>query len=53
MQRNLMLFSGNANLAFAKAVAERLQNKLGAANIAKFSDGESSVELPVLLPMII
>jgi ribose-phosphate pyrophosphokinase len=42
---NLMVFTGNANLALAQQVARQLNVQLGKANVSKFSDGEIMVEL--------
>lgn len=41
----LMVFTGNANPALAKAVIKELSIPLGDATVAQFSDGEISVEL--------
>ncbi len=41
----LKLFTGNANPALAKRVADRLGEPLGAAKVSNFSDGEINVEL--------
>ncbi|MBT8140191.1 MAG: ribose-phosphate diphosphokinase, partial [Gammaproteobacteria bacterium] len=40
-----MLFTGNANPELAQRVAEQLGDRIGAAEVKKFSDGEISVEL--------
>ena len=40
-----MVFSGNANPELARKVASRLYLSLGKANVGKFSDGETTVEL--------
>lgn len=40
-----MVFTGNANPALAKKVADHLKIKLGKATVGKFSDGETMVEL--------
>ncbi len=42
---NLMVFSGNANPKLAQDVARKLNIPLGDATVAKFSDGETTVEL--------
>ena len=42
---SLMVFTGNANPLLAHAVVRRLNIPLGHANVAKFSDGEVSVEV--------
>ncbi len=41
----MMVFSGNANLKLAKDVVEKLALKLGNAEVTKFSDGETAVQL--------
>nr|WP_217363871.1 MULTISPECIES: ribose-phosphate pyrophosphokinase [unclassified Marinobacterium] len=41
----MMVFTGNANPALAERVAERLDLDLGQATVARFSDGEVSVEI--------
>ncbi len=41
----MKLFTGNANVPLANRVAEHLQIKLGAANVGRFSDGETMVEI--------
>ncbi len=43
--QDLKLFSGNSNLALARAVAAYLHVELGKADIGTFSDGEVSVEI--------
>lgn len=40
-----MLFSGNANPELAKAVAATLEIPLGKAQVDKFSDGETRVQV--------
>jgi ribose-phosphate pyrophosphokinase len=40
-----MVFSGNANPALAAAIARSLGVPLGRANVGKFSDGETMVEI--------
>ena len=42
---NLMVFTGNANLKLAHAVAEHLNIPLGEAVVSHFSDGEVMVEI--------
>lgn len=41
----MMVFSGNANLKLAKDVVDKLALKLGNAEVTKFSDGETAVQL--------
>jgi ribose-phosphate pyrophosphokinase len=41
----MMVFTGNANPELAKKVAARLYMSLGKADVGKFSDGETTVEL--------
>lgn len=45
VRKNLMIFTGNANIDFANRVAKCLDIQLGKANVSKFSDGEVAVEL--------
>ncbi len=45
MSKNLMLFTGNANPSLAGNVAGQLGEKIGQADVKKFSDGEVSVEI--------
>lgn len=45
VNKNLMLFTGNANPEFAKKVAKCLHKELGRAEVSKFCDGETSVTL--------
>jgi len=45
MSSKIMVFTGNANPSLANKVAERLYLSLGNAKVAKFSDGEITVEL--------
>ena len=45
MSSTMMVFSGNANPALARRVADRLYLALGNAAVSKFSDGEITVEL--------
>jgi ribose-phosphate pyrophosphokinase len=42
---NLMIFSGNANLALAQQIAQHLKIPLGKATVGRFSDGEVMVEI--------
>lgn len=41
----LMVFSGNAHPALAKAIAKELDTRLGSATVDQFSDGEICVEI--------
>ena len=41
----MMVFTGNANPALAQKVASRLYLALGKADVGRFSDGETAVEL--------
>jgi ribose-phosphate pyrophosphokinase len=41
----MMVFTGNANPELAQKVASRLYLALGKADVGKFSDGETTVEL--------
>jgi ribose-phosphate pyrophosphokinase len=41
----MMLFTGNAHPVLAQTIAKHLDIPLGKANIGKFSDGETSVEI--------
>jgi ribose-phosphate pyrophosphokinase len=43
--QDLKLFSGNANLGFARAVCAYLDLELGKLDVGAFSDGECSVEI--------
>ncbi len=43
--RNLLVFSGNANRPLAQAVCKELGIRLGKALVGKFSDGEAQVEI--------
>jgi len=45
MSRELMIFSGNANLALAHEICAYLGVKLGEATVASFSDGEIRVKI--------
>ncbi len=42
---DLMLFSGNANLALSQQIAKHLDISLGKALVGRFSDGEINVEI--------
>lgn len=44
-ERQLMLFSGNANRPLAEAIAKLLNVPLGKATVDHFSDGETHVEI--------
>ena len=45
MNRQLKVFTGNANRALADAICRYLEVPLGEAVVGKFSDGETSVEI--------
>lgn len=45
MSSKMMVFTGNANPALARKVADRLYLALGSSAVSKFSDGEITVEL--------
>ena len=45
MSSEMMVFTGNSNRDLAKKVASRLYRELGNAQVDKFSDGETTVEL--------
>ena len=45
MSSKMMVFTGNANPALARKVADRLYLTMGNAAVSKFSDGEITVEL--------
>ncbi len=45
MSSKMMVFTGNANPALARKVADRLYLSMGHADVSKFSDGEITVEL--------
>jgi len=45
INRGLKLFSGNANVALTKAVAEALGCRTGAATVEKFPDGEINIKI--------
>lgn len=42
---NLIIFTGNANPALARGVAQHLKVPLGKATVGRFSDGETQVEI--------
>lgn len=42
---DMKVFSGNANLKLAQEICEKLQIDLGKADVRKFSDGETFVEI--------
>ena len=44
-ERNILLFTGNANRPLAQAVASELGVRLGKALVGRFSDGEVQVEI--------
>lgn len=44
-ERNLLVFTGNANRPLAKAVCDELGIRMGKALVGKFSDGEVQVEI--------
>lgn len=44
-EKDLMIFTGNANPALAAQVASKLGVPLGKAHVSKFSDGEATVEI--------
>ena len=44
-QESMMIFTGNANPALAKAVSDHLKLPLGKAEVGRFSDGEIQVEI--------
>ena len=45
MNRELKIFSGNANLSLAQEIAAYLGQKLGEATVSSFSDGEVRVKI--------
>ena len=45
MSSKMMVFTGNANPALARKVADRLYLGMGNAAVSKFSDGEITIEL--------
>ncbi|MBW1879558.1 MAG: ribose-phosphate pyrophosphokinase [Deltaproteobacteria bacterium] len=45
MYGEMVLFTGNANPALAKRIAERLGHPISSAKVGRFSDGETRVEL--------
>ncbi len=44
-ESNMMVFSGNANLALAEKIADQLRLPLGKATVSEFSDSETAVEI--------
>jgi ribose-phosphate pyrophosphokinase len=42
---NLMVFSGNANLALSEGIVKKLNMRLGMATLGRFSDGEIAFEV--------
>ncbi len=42
---NLMVFSGNANLALSEGIVKKLNMRLGMATVGRFSDGEIAFEV--------
>ena len=42
---NLMVFSGNANLALSEGIVKKLNMRLGTATLGRFSDGEIAFEV--------
>jgi ribose-phosphate pyrophosphokinase len=45
VMQDLKLFSGNANVALARSVAQYLDIELGRAEVGTFSDGECAIEI--------
>ncbi len=45
MLERIRVFSGNANIALAQKICDRLGVSLGKANVTTFSDGETRVEI--------
>ncbi|MEN6469285.1 MAG: ribose-phosphate pyrophosphokinase [Smithella sp.] len=45
MLERIRIFSGNANIALAQKICEKLGVPLGKANVTTFSDGETRVEI--------
>jgi ribose-phosphate pyrophosphokinase len=45
MLERMRIFSGNANVALAKDICQKLGVSLGKANVTTFSDGETRVEI--------
>ncbi len=45
MLERMRIFSGNANIALAKQICQKLGVSLGKANVTTFSDGETRVEI--------
>lgn len=43
--QDLKLFSGNANVALARSIADYLDVELGKAEVGRFSDGECAIEI--------
>ena len=41
----IKLFAGNSNRPLAEAIAAKLNTALGAIEVGKFSDGETSVHI--------
>ncbi|MEX5433786.1 ribose-phosphate pyrophosphokinase-like domain-containing protein, partial [Klebsiella michiganensis] len=44
-QRNLLVFSGNANKPLAQSICKELGVRMGKALVTRFSDGEVQVEI--------
>jgi len=44
-ESNMMVFSGNANVALAEKIANQLRLPLGKASVTEFSDSETAVEI--------
>ena len=44
--RNLLVFSGNANRPLAMSVCKELGIRMGKALVGRFSDGEVQIEIP-------
>ncbi len=42
---DLMVFTGNANRGLAQEICDNLHTPVGSANVGRFSDGETTVEL--------
>ncbi len=47
MYGEMILFTGNANPVLAQRISERLGLPLGAANVSRFADGETRVEMHI------
>ena len=45
MSSNMLIFSGNSNVALAKSISKHLDIPLGKARVGRFSDGEVDVEI--------